>query len=318
MPSAGFAASRAVGDVLPVLPGRSWRAVMKFAVIAVLLAGLGFVALGWVVTRQHDLCFRVLGWRMTQALSTRYLDCALKLFPEDWDRDGVPDGAEFFWGSSVTDPHDHPGLDAALTDRYYEILFCGERKHLHWRVNALNDTVPVARGFRLKFTADDPVLLRSGSKGEPITGPITVTVDEWGGFAIDVQADVADRELRLQIDNADTGEMVREMCITVVGYPQKPVRPLMLLPPNSPSTPPELRHELAPDKPILRWKHPGTPLDGYVAEAARDESGAEWKAFRWCGPEATECRAAHTAASLFGQPDGPLKWRVVPFRNTLP
>lgn len=316
LPSADAAPLRTADAAAPAGRGR-WRAAGRVALIAGLLAGLAFVALGWLLTRQHDLCFRVLGWRLTQALSTRYLAAALTLLPQDWDRDGLPDGAEFFWGSSMTDAHDHPGLDAALTDRYYEILFCGERKHLHWRVNALNEKVPVARGFRLMFTSDDPVLLRAGSKGEPIAGPITVTVDEWGGFAIDVLADVPDRELRLQIDNADTGEMVREMCITVVGYPLPAVHP-RLLPPVTEATPPALRHELAPDKAILRWKHPGTPLDGYVAEAARDVPGAEWKPFRWCGPEAVECRAAHTAASLFGQPDGPLKWRVVPFLNTRP
>ena len=144
------------------------------------------MALGWLVTRKHDLCFRVLGWQMTQGLSTRYLAWALRVLPEDQDRDGVPDGAELFWGSSPRDAHDHPGLDAALTDRYYEILFAGERKSLRWRVNSLSETVPVARGFRLKFSADEPVLLRPGSKGEPIAGPITVTVDEWGAFAIHI------------------------------------------------------------------------------------------------------------------------------------
>jgi len=91
-----------------------------------------------------------------------------------------------------------------------------------------------------------------------------------------------------------------------------------VLPPNGPTTTSEQRHEYAPDQSILRWVHPGTPLDGYVAEAARAEAGAPWKAFRWCGPEAVECRAVHTGASLFGQPDGPLKWRVVPYRNTPP
>ena len=318
--TAGDAAPLAAGGVSPLPPGRGRRIVsrmLRVAMVAVLLAGLGFVALGWLVTRKHELCFRVLGWRMTQGLSARYLAWALRVLPEDVDRDGVPDGAELFWGSSPRDAHDHPGLDAALTDRYYEILFAGERKSLRWRVNSLSETVPVARGFRLRFSADEPVLLRPGSKGEPIAGPITVTVDEWGAFAMDVQADAPDREQRLQMVNAVTGEMVREMCITVVGYPLKSIRP-RLLPPVTATTPPELRHELVPDHPVLRWQHPGVPLDGYVAEAARDEPGAEWKAFRWCGPEALECRAAHTAASLFGQPDGPLKWRVVPFRNTPP
>ena len=46
MPSAGVAKLREAGGDLPVLPGWSWRVVMKFAVIAALLAGLGFVEIG--------------------------------------------------------------------------------------------------------------------------------------------------------------------------------------------------------------------------------------------------------------------------------
>ena len=100
MPSAGVAPRRDAGAHSP---RRGWRRALRSVLIAALLAGLALVALGWLVTRQHNLCFRVLGWRITQALSARYLAAALALLPEDWDRDGVPDGAEFFWGSSMTD-----------------------------------------------------------------------------------------------------------------------------------------------------------------------------------------------------------------------
>jgi hypothetical protein len=309
-------AEPAAPPVTPV-PARK-RRLLRHLALTLFLSFIAWLGVGWAVTRQHDFCFRWLGWNTTTRLSDWYRTAALHLLPGDADGDGVPDGAELYWGSNPRNSNDHPGLDAALTDRYYDILFCGQRKNLRWRVNALSETVPVAHGFRLRFTADEPVLLREASVGDdPIAGPITVTVDQWGAFDIDVRADVPDREQRIQIDNARTGEKVREMCITVVGYPMPSLRP-RVLPPNGPNSPPELLHDFAPDRQILRWKAPDYPVDGYVAEAARAEPGAPWKAFRWCGPETTECRATHTAASLFGQPDGPLKWRIVPYRNTKP
>ena len=282
-----------------------------------LLMTVVFVGLGWMVVRQFEVMYRVLGEERENRLWDWYFGFMVNLMPGDRDGDGVCDGWELFDGTDPKNPMSFPAFGALCLSRPTIVAYCGERMSTRWVQGGYSDlNVRWPRGFTAVVSAEEPVLLPKGGAGPPTRGPLVVPVNERGELEFDFLAESGLPNVQIVFGNAAHN---RDMMYSYAHFPgwRKPPIPASI-DGGSPVAAFKGGKDGAIAEHPVGWVTPLGWSGGYIIEAALAEGNENWLPVGVAEPTETLWRFGNSRWEFFPGYTGPLKFRVVPVIPTPP
>lgn len=267
---------------------RRARRILLVLLGVLLPTGVGFLALGWAVSRYRTKIDSVLGAGKAQALEEWYFRAAAVLAPGDRDDDGWRDGLEWMLRTDWRKARSHPRFEMRRVG-YPHGIFLGERQTLRWRLQApMDHEAPLPRGFQVMVWTETATLLAKGAAGEPTPGPLVLTPNPQGELEFDLLVDT----LTVQKINAEPGVFVTFLGVAqgiplgvgycpTLGWRRGPAQAAVFTdergkpltrPPDPHTRPREQRVFIA---------SPGETGTAYLIEARRKIPGADWESKAW-------------------------------------